>query len=119
MKVEKVGLDSKRIRTKRWTIAHIRDRIKLLNAHARAGNIDAIFRHEFLIARQVDGWHRVLRSITATASGRAQNAERTPQQMPCPAHSSINQQLSNMAAGNRLAPQGLLLINLHFEAHLL
>src|SRR5208282_706227 len=103
MKIQQVRLNGKRIGAKGGPVADVRDRVKAFVAHAGAGYVDAVFRHEFFVARQVDGGDGVLRSIAASASGGGKNAERTRQQMPRPAHAAFRKQLTDVAARNRLA----------------
>ncbi len=111
--------NGERIRPKRRTIAHIRDGIKTLRSHARARDINAILGHKLFIARQIDGGNGVLRAESAPTPRRAQNAERTRQQMPRPAHSSLADQTSDVAARNPLAAQLLFRVDFHFKSHLL
>src|SRR5580704_13319644 len=77
MKVQQVSLNRKRIRPKRRTIAHIRDRIEALLPNPRTRDINAILRDKFFIARQIDGRNGVLRAQPTPAARSAQNAERT------------------------------------------
>src|ERR1017187_5035799 len=45
IKVQQVSFDRKRIRSKRWTIAHVRDGIETLRLHARTCDVNAILGH--------------------------------------------------------------------------
>src|ERR1700722_292303 len=91
MKVQQVSLDGKRIRSEGWAVSYIGYRIKAFCTHACPRDVDAILWNKFFIARQIDGRHRVLGAVAAAAAGRAQNTERTGQQMPRPAYSPLIQ----------------------------
>src|SRR3982074_1006328 len=105
MKIQQVRLDGKRIAAKSWTVADGGDRVKAFVAYARAGHIDAVLGNEFFVVRQIDGRDGIFRPISASASGSRKNAERTRQQMPRPADSSIRKQFTDVAARNRLSAQ--------------
>src|ERR1700686_514698 len=113
-----MGFNGKQFGTKGRTVAHIRDRLELLGADTRAGDVNAVFGHKFFVARQVDGGHRVLRSVAAAAAGCAENAERARQEMPRPTHVAGCEQLANLAAGNRFAAQSHLRVRLDLKTHL-
>src|ERR1022692_615063 len=93
MKVQQVSFNGKRIGSESWTVPDVRDRIETFVAHARASDIDTIFRNKFLVSSQVNRRHSIFRTITAPASGSRQNAEGTRQQMPRAAHASGGKQL--------------------------
>src|ERR1700693_5747695 len=113
-----MGFNGKQFRSKGRTVAHARDRFDVLCPDSRAGDVDAVFGHKFFVAREVDGGHRVLRSVAAAASGRAENAEGTGQEMPRPAHVARCEQLANLAAGDRFAAQSHLRVRLDLKTHL-
>ena len=117
MKIQQMRLDRKQLRPEGRAIPHISNRFKRFLPHPRARNVDPILRNQLLIPCQVDSRHCVLRPITAPSSRRPQNAERTRQQMPSPAHAPLGHELANVAARNRLAPQRHLGIQLHLKSH--
>src|SRR5208337_444004 len=105
VEIQQVSFNGKRIGAKRGPVPNVRDRVETLIADAGAGDIDAVFGHEFFVVRQVDSGYGVLRSVAASTAGGRENAEWTRQQMPRPADSAFGKQLSNVAARNPLAAQ--------------
>src|SRR5271167_3546656 len=100
MEVQQVALDGERVRPKRGTIADVGHSVETLATDAQPGDVNAIGRDELVVAREVDGRHRVLVAVTATATGSRDDAERTSQQRARFAHFPARQQFSNFAAGN-------------------
>ena len=109
---------AKRIGAERRTIADVGDGIEALAAHPGARDVDAVFRDQFVVARQVDGGHGVFRSVAASAARGRENAERTCQQMTRTADTAFAQKLTDVAAGNRLAAQAHLRVVVDFKSHL-
>src|SRR5450432_3824166 len=118
MEIQQVRLDGEQFCAKRRAIADVGDRIEALRAHSRPCDVDAVLGNQFFVARQVDGRHGVFRAVAAPASRRSQNAEWTRQKMPRPADAPIDEELANLAAGDALAAQLHLGIDLDLEAHL-
>src|SRR5580693_4314469 len=113
-----MSFDGERIGAERGPVPNIRDRIKALAANAGAGNINAVFGHEVFIMRQIDRWHGIFRPISASPSSGGENAERTPQQVACPAHSACRKQSSDVAARYGFPAQSHLGIAVHLKSHL-
>src|SRR5208282_5670788 len=102
MEIQQVGLDGKRVAAESRAVPDVGDRVEALiliaAAEAGAGDIDAVFGDEFFVARQVDSGYGVLRSVAAASAGGGENAERTRQQVACPAHLAFGKQLADVAA---------------------
>src|ERR1700685_2703872 len=105
MKVEQVSFDGERISSERGPVSHVRDGIETLLAHTSAGNVNAVARDKLLIAAHVDGWDCVLGAVATPASSGRQDTERPREKMAGATHSSVNEQLANLSARNRLPPQ--------------
>src|ERR1022692_995686 len=118
MKIQQVRFNGKRVGAKSRTVPNIRDRIEAFVAHARAGDIDAVFRNNLFVARQVNRRDSVFRSVTAPAPGGRENAEGTRQQMASPADAARGNQFPNVAAGNIFPAQPHFEIIVHFKSHL-
>ncbi len=81
-------------------------------------DVDAILRHEFFVARKVNGRHGVFRPVAAPAPRRTENAEWPRQKMPRSTDAPGADQFANLAAGHGFAAHGHLGINLDLKSHL-
>ena len=87
---------------------------------ARARDVNAVLRHKFFIARQIDGGHGVLRSVARGRARRPQDAERTRQQMPRPAHPSRRPSACESGCSKRVSPRSVIFaVDLDLKSHLL
>ena len=118
MKVQQVALDGERRFSEGRTIAHIGDRLEPLAAHARARDINAQPRRKFVVARQIDGGHGVLVSVTASPAGRRGDGEHAPQQHADAGDVAGQEQLADVAARHRLPAHAHFVIDAHGEARL-
>src|ERR1039458_6891309 len=118
MEIQQVGLDGKRIAAKGRTVPDVGDRVEAFVADAGASDIDAVSGHEFFIVRQIDRRDGIFRPIAASTAGAGENAERTPQQVACPAHAAFGKQLTDVAARNPLPAQAHLRIIVDLKSHL-
>src|ERR1019366_10264777 len=98
VKIQQVGLDGKRVAAKSRTVPDVGHRVEALVAHTRSSDVHAILGYEFFIVRQIDRRDGIFRPISASAAGGRENAERTPQQVACPADSAFGKQLTDVAA---------------------
>src|SRR5580658_4461605 len=117
MKVEQVSFDGERISSERGPVSDVRDGIETLLAHTSAGNVNAVARDKLLIAAQVDGWNCVFGAVATPASSGRQDTERPREKMAGATYSSVNEQLANLSARNRLASQPQFRISLYLETH--
>src|SRR3974377_564741 len=69
MEVQQMAFDGERVRPKRWTIADVGHRLEALARNTQPRDVNAIGGNEFVVARKVDGWNRVLVAINATTPG--------------------------------------------------
>src|SRR6266403_3306060 len=97
-----MGFDGERFRSKGWPAAQVRHRIETLLGHPSTGDVNPVLGHEFFVAAQVDGWHRIFRSVPPPSPRRREHAEGMPQQMPRPADPAFAQKLAHLAAGARV-----------------
>src|SRR5579872_1869561 len=76
MEIQQMRFDREKLVAECGAVADVGDGIETLGGDARPGNINAIFGHEFFVAREIDRRHGIFRAVAAPAAGRAQNAER-------------------------------------------
>src|ERR1035441_381488 len=81
MKIQDVAFDGKRVLAKGRTVADIRDRLKVFAVDAHLRHVYAKGRGELIVAREVDGWNRIFRAVSAPAPRWGIDAEYAPEQM--------------------------------------
>src|SRR5208337_4513282 len=77
-----------------------------------------MLRRQLLVAAQIDGRDGVLGTVAASPARSGQDAERPGQKMAGTADASLRNELADMAAGNRFAPQSHFGIDFDLESHL-
>src|SRR5690242_10344878 len=119
VEVEQVSLDGKRFRAKGWAVANVGYGIEALFRHARARDVDAVTRHQFVVAAEVDGRDCVFGAKAAATARIGNNAERAAQEVAGVADVAFRgDELAHAAAGNGMAANAHLGINLNFKSEL-
>src|SRR5579872_1191342 len=120
MEVEQVSFNGERLGAEGGAIADVGHRIEALLRHAGVGDVNAIFGHEFFVAAEVDGGNGVFGAITAAAAGIGDDAESTAEQVAGIADITFcSNQLAHPAAGNGMAADAHLGVDLDFETELM
>src|SRR6266576_1639524 len=118
MKIQEMTLNGERVGSERRTVPDIGDGVEAFVANPRAGDVDAILRHEFFVAAQVDGRHGVLAAIAAATAGRGEDCEGAAQQLTRATDSTSGEKLANLTAGDAFAAQRHFVENLYSKSHL-
>lgn len=119
MEVEQVSFNGERLGAECGALADIGYGIETLFGDTGAGNVNAIARHQFLIAAEVDGGNGVFSAIAAAAARSGDDTEGAAKQVAGIAEVALGgNQVAHAAAGNGVAADGHFRVNLHFETEL-
>src|SRR6185437_2532353 len=119
MEVEDVSFHCKRIIAEGGAIADVGDRFEFFLIYFKASDVDTICRQEFFVRRQVDGGHRVARTVSTARRRSCKHLKRPAQKLARSAHISRCNGIPDSAAGNNGSPSVRRRMHMNLESKFL